>query len=348
MIRLSFSALLAFLFFSCTAQVPVSEIRFNKRQLVLLLDSARASRAITVDRTDRYFDLVTPVEMSIQMKKPLSDSLTRADWVPRYKAFLQTDVADFTAVESQFVERVIRDVYATCEKVAPGVLPDTLILIKTKGRHYGDGVYYTRENCIVIPADVLRTRSRPAFTSTMYHELFHVYSRLNPAKRKALYQLIGFESIGLPALRVPESLASRVLYNPDGVDFAQKITLQTDQGVIHAVPVIYASHAGYTPEKPEFFGYLEFNLFPVEKTAEGRWQLVTKEDGISSALKISNLPDFFRQIRDNTGYIIHPDEVLADNFAFLMQSKDNPVVIAKFSPSGKQLIAQIEKVLQEK
>lgn len=347
--RLFFVFPLLFLLFSCTAQPPVTEIRFGNRQLVLLLDSTRASRAIVTDRQDHFFDLVTPVEMSIQLKQPLREGENRGDLLARYTAFLQSDVDNFSATESQFVDKVMREVFKTCESVAPGIFPDTLLLIKTKGRHYGDGVYYTRENCIVIPADALRARNRPAFKSTMFHEIFHIYSRQHPAKRQALYRLIGFESIGLPSLRLPEALAARVLHNPDGVDFAQKITLKLESGqTVHAVPIIYANNAGFTADKPEFFGYLEFNLFPVELQADGVWQVNTKPDGLSSVLNISNLPDFFRQIKDNTGYIIHPDEVLADNFAFLMQSKDNPAVTAKFSPGGKQLIADLEKILKDR
>ena len=32
----------------------------------------------------------------------------------------------------------------------------------------------------------------------------------------------------------------------------------------------------------------------------------------------ASVPDFHRQIGSNTGYIIHPEEILADNFAALV------------------------------
>lgn len=340
--------LFLFVQLSCNAQqAPVTAIHFS-RQVIFLLDSAQAAGAITTDPLDHFFELVRPVEMSIQMKQALPPTPDRKAMQAAYQDFLKQDVDNFTAQESQFVEKVMRDVYKTIESVSPRICPDTLLLIKTKGRHYGDGVYYTRANCIIIPADALRARNKSAFSSTMYHELFHVYSRLNPEKRKALYRLIGFESIGLDNLRLPEKLASRVLYNPDGVDFAQKITLKLDDGrTIYAVPVIYANHDGFIAQQPTFFDYLQFNLFPVEAQADGKWNLVTKVDSLSSPLNVSSLTDFYRQIKDNTGYIIHPDEVLADNFAYLMQSKANPAITARFSPGGKQLLADLEKVLKQ-
>jgi hypothetical protein len=336
--------------FSCTAQKPIQiqSLNLHEGHVLLLPDSADAARIIVTDRTDLFFERVTAAEMSIQMKRSLKAGQTRDELLPAFLDYLRHDVENFTPAESVYVAEVMQEVFNTCQAVVPGIFPDTLIMLKTKGNHYGASVYYTRENCIIIPADVLGAAMRRQFTSTMYHELFHVYSRLNPKKRELLYRLIGFETIGLANLRLPEALAARVLHNPDGVDFAQKITLNTEDGkTIDAVPVIYANQTGFQPDQREFFGYVEFNLFQIEKTPEGAWQVLAKDDGYTSLLDLKTLPDFFRQIKDNTGYIIHPDEVLADNFGFLMQGKSNPKITARFSAEGKQLIENIEKTLKE-
>jgi hypothetical protein len=91
---------------------------------------------------------------------------------------------------------------------------------------------------------------------------------------------------------------------------------------------------------------LEFNLYKIEPDDSGRWRVVTAEDGYSSLLKVENCKDFFRQIRDNTGYIIHPDEVLADNFAFVMMEKIGVMMTMKFSEEGKLLLRKLESVLK--
>lgn len=348
--RIFFPTLFSLFFiFSCTAQRPdqIQFVKLDNRHILLLPDSADAARFIGEDKTDLFFERVTAAEMSIQMKQPLEADQTRMEMLPAFVDYLRRDMESFSPHESQLVAATMQIVFNTCQMVAPGLFPDTLIMLKTKGKHYGPSVYYTRENCIVIPADVLAEEMRRQFTTTMYHELFHVYSRLNPEKRAQLYKLIGFEAIGLDRLRLPEPLAARVLHNPDGVDFAQKITLDAGNGkTIDAIPIIYANHPGFKPEKQEFFAYVEFNLYQIEKTPDGVWKVLTKDDGYSSLLDLRNLPDFFRQIKDNTGYIIHPDEVLADNFAFLMQGKNNPGITAKFSGEGKKLLADIEAVLK--
>lgn len=345
----SFLFFLFLLAFSCgNAQKPTATIKLGADARLLLLSKTDAAAAITQDATDGFFDKVTACEMSIQMKKPLAKGQIADDKMRReYVAFLKNDVEDFSADEAKMVAEVMAEVHAACQKVAPGIFPAELKMIKTTGTHYGDGVYYTRENCIVIPKNELESRDHAGFLSTMYHELFHVYSRLHPVARKALYGLIGFESIGYQQLAMPESLSSRVFFNPDGVDFAQKITLQTADGkMIDAVPVIYSNHLGHKPGQPEFFSYLEFNLFQIKPEGTS-WRVVTAADGFSSTLDLKNLPDFFKQIKDNTQYIIHPDEVLADNFSFVMRGKSDPAANAKFSEAGKQLLLDVEKILKE-
>lgn len=336
-----------FFFFQCQSQTPIREIRLDGKHIALLLDSTAAAKAITTDRYDRYFDLVGASEMSIQMRKPLAEGQTRATLLPDYIEFLKSDVVGFDYKESKFVEEVMEKVFKTCESVAPGLFPDTLRLIKTKGTHYGDGVWYTREKDIIIPANELESRKTNPFTTTVFHEVFHVISRIRPAKSAELYRLIGFQGIGLDKLHLPDALAERVMYNPDGVDFAQKITLQTETGAIEAIPIIFSKEVGNQAGQDQFFSYVEFNLYQITPNPDGTWTVLTKEDGFTSLLNMDKLPDFFRQIRDNTGYIIHPDEVLADNFSFIMNNQRNPALTAKFSKEGKQLLVEMEAILKK-
>ncbi|MBK8557502.1 MAG: hypothetical protein IPL65_17900 [Lewinellaceae bacterium] len=61
-----------------------------------------------------------------------------------------------------------------------------------------------------------------------------------------------------------------------------------------------------------------------------------------------NVPDFYRQIKDNTGYIIHPDEIIADNFSFIMTAKAGTRSLNNFSAEGRQLLDSIQQVISEK
>jgi hypothetical protein len=331
---------------SCEAQKPVAELKLTSKSTLLLLDSLRASQAIVTDATDGFFEKVTAVEMSIQLKKSINSDMNRIDLLPDYVRFLKTDVNSFTADESRWVADIWKEVGKTVAKFNKNILPTEIKLIKTKGNHYGDGVYYTRENCIIIPQNELDARNRTEFLATMYHELFHVISRLDHSRRNELYQLIGFQSAG-KSLQVPENLKNRIFFNPDGVDYAQIIRLKSaqDQDVM-AVPIIMSNVAGgFTSKKTSFFSYLDFALFQVKERPDGSWNVITNADGSSTIDFKQFQGEFFRQIGDNTQYIIHPDEILADNFSFLMAIENDAKVKNKFSVSGQQLLENIKIIL---
>jgi len=91
---------------------------------------------------------------------------------------------------------------------------------------------------------------------------------------------------------------------------------------------------------------LEFNLFKVEESPDNKWVVETADDGLTSTLSIHQIPDFYKQIRDNTTYIIHPDEVLADNFSFIMLDLDGKQASIKFSKEGKHLLKDMDAILR--
>jgi hypothetical protein len=134
--------------------------------------------------------------------------------------------------------------------------------------------------------------------------------------------------------------------NPDGTDFKYYITLQVaPDKEIKAIPIIYSNAAKFNPKKPDFFNYLKFELFELQNMQRG-FIVATKKDG-TSTLNMKELPDFQRQIRDNTGYIIHPDEILADNFMFLALAQKDKKRNDKFSNEGKALLQLIDTELKK-
>lgn len=324
-----------------------SPFYLNKEKTIVLCDSLKASDLIAIDETDDIFGKMTVTEMCIQMKRNYSDDYTAGDIASDYLTFVKKDVTSFNTTETEFVANVMKECFELCNKVSPNIFPKNINLIKTKGRYYGDGVYFTREDCIIIPANELVKPNREQFLSTMLHEIFHVYSRKNPAKRAALYELIGFKAVEpVSSVAIPEPLKSRILLNPDGTNYLYAINLQiAPDKEIKAVPIIYANADKYNPKKPAFFNYLAFELFELQPMARG-WAVQTTKEG-KSTLNLKELPDFYRQIRDNTGYIIHPDEVLADNFSFLILEGKDKKRNEKFSKEGKELLALIATELKK-
>jgi hypothetical protein len=309
------------------------------------LNAADAAHAITNDSKNGYFDLVNPIEISIQMKQAVSDlDATRSKMLTQYRNYLTDDVAAFTASERKHIDVVMLEIFQTCQSISPGLFPKQIRLVKTRGRHYGDGVYYTREDCIVIPQNVLNDYDEKGFKETMYHEVWHIISRYNPELQKKAYALIGYTPVSNKKTWIPTRLRDRVIYNPDGVEPWWQITLTDAAGnTRNCIPLLHTTKEGYQTDMKEFFGYLQFNLYPIEGG-----KVITKSDSLTSPIQLANEPSFYQQITDNTNYIIHPDEVIADNFMFIMTTAHDVMKRQRFSKPGNDLLVQLEKLLAGK
>lgn len=281
--------------------------------------------------------------MALQMKMPLKQGTSRQELLKLYQAYLQADVSDFSAAERDFILPIIQQATDYCFTLVPDLLPNKIELIKTNGRHYGPGVFYTRENRIIIPQNELLKQDHDQMLQVMMHELFHLISRQHPDLRKALYTLIGFNRLSKEqAYIIPDSmLKSRLLLNPDGVVRDYAITLAIGlKDTVQAIPLLQSISNTYQPHLPDYFNYMDFGLYPLQKK-EGVWQLQSKP------LPSEQMTDFYRQIGDNTNYIIHPDEILAENFTLLVLRANGKLNAnaQRLSPEGQLLLQRLAKCL---
>jgi hypothetical protein len=87
----------------------------------------------------------------------------------------------------------------------------------------------------------------------------------------------------------------------------------------------------------EFFDYLNFRLLVVTNHVGG-WapELV---NGQLQLIQPTEAGRFFDQVGRNTQYILHPDEILAANFVYLVKGQTN-------LPTPR-ILAEMDKVLRE-
>ena len=152
---------------------------------MVFLDSLAASSAILKDKEDKFLEKINKLDMSIQMGRAYSESIKRSEVLNHYKNFLRNDVVDFTKPEKALVKKCLEEAVQLCNAINPTIVPPVMEMIKTKAEHYGEGVYYTRENRIIIPYNALTTTGKDVaaveadLTRTLLHEIFHIYSRYN-------------------------------------------------------------------------------------------------------------------------------------------------------------------------
>ena len=307
------------------------------------LSKEESEAKIVVDRVDDFFGSLSIADMSIQLRKT-DMPLSRGESKKLYQAFLKNEMLEFKPEEKAFMQEVFISVKSAIDKINPKLYPEHIELLKTKTNHYGSDVYYTREDAIVLPENIFEVPSLKEQMPIMLHEIFHILSRYNDDFRNKMYALIGFEKYE-EDLVLPKYVQDRLLTNPDGIRRDYAINLKNDKGEIQrAVPLILTKKERYDETMPTFFAYLHFDLFPLVKISDNQVTLGINQKGESS-LSIAHNADFFKLIKDNTQYIIHPDEILADNFMMaIIAHRDNDY--SGFSDDGKELLMNVVDILK--
>lgn len=309
---------------ACQAQ----ERPFPEGKEVFFLDSLEAAARVSRDEAEGFFDKINGLDRAIQMQSETIPS------VEEYREFLRRDALSFSQREKDALLHELQTVYALCENTNPDLLPDTVCLIKTRGVYYGPSVFYTRENCIVIPEDALASTN--SLQEVLLHELFHIVSRYNPDLRQALYAIIGFEPLRSP-VALPPALSERLLLNPDGIPIEWAIGLD---GGVQAVPLIFSRYDAW---QTSYFAHLDFQLFALEIDEQvGHYRVLVSPDG-RSTLGPDHFVSYLQKVKDNTAYLIHPDEILADNFIWAVS--DDELAWQRFSKEGRELLQQMRDAI---
>ena len=161
----------------------------------------------------------------------------------------------------------------------------------------------------------------------MVHELFHLYTRGHPKEKEILYRSIGFSKFR--EIEFPNSLKNKKITNPDAPINDSMIKVRSQNDEVWVMPILYSSSENYSLKKGgEFFSYLQFKLLVLAD--KNRVNTYNADKPV--ILDVSQVKGFFEQIGKNTKYILHPEEILADNFAALVLKKDkmpSPEILEK-------------------
>jgi hypothetical protein len=151
------------------------------------------------------------------------------------------------------------------------------------------------------------------------HDLFHIVSRNAPALATRLYQTIGFESV--PPLQWPAAWLPLRIANPDAPFDRHAMRVTIDGRATLVMPVLVTRRtklkAGET-----FFDTMDVRLLEVS-VSNGK-TVALMSDGQPLWHSPGNVADYLAKLGGNTAYVIHPEETMADNFAFLVAQRAVP------------------------
>jgi hypothetical protein len=220
-----------------------------------------------------------------------------------------------------------------------------IALVKTSGEEEFDAAY-TRTHAIMLPKSMTSlpaTDSRRAYF-LLAHEVFHVLSRTDPLLRDDLYALLGFKTVD--GFEYPAELEERRISNPDAFEYSHTLTVQSGSEIVDVMPVIQSLlPLSEVIHLPNFFDALDIVLLSVdagtgEALRDGHGDLIKYNFGNTNWIPL---------MQRNSSFIIHPEEVLADNFATLMEWRSDGVLPAAnpggFPTNDVDLLAAIDGVL---
>ncbi|HZL89567.1 MAG TPA: hypothetical protein VFB96_14480 [Pirellulaceae bacterium] len=278
-----------------------TRVRFASLEQGQKLLGARDEFALALSRFDRQVRMQTDRDASLE------------EWL------------EFNAGHAQAWSEVeIQRVTAALDDLRPRLanfkfqLPETILLVRTTGKEEGDAAY-TRQSAIMLP-DKVMAYPKEQLEKLLIHELFHVVSRHDPALRQKLYAIIGFRPCD--PIKLPADWDNRRITNPDAPKIDCYIELKADGQTIVAAPFLFATPAKFDAQKGgSLFKYLTFKLLVVSR--DGDRLAATLQEGKPVVIDPRSLEDFTQQIGKNTNYIVHPDEILADNFVLLLRGQKN-------------------------
>ena len=262
--------------------------------------------------------------------------------VGEFLKFAPDHARDWTAEEVEQWQPLVDDLDAAL--IGLKVKIPVAFMSKTTGEEELNANAYTRERTVFFNGDLASlpsTNPRAAFR-LLAHEFFHIASRNDPAIRDALYELIGFH--GIDGFEYPPSLEERRVTNPDAFRYNYAITVDSPDGLVDVVVIIQQSVPLEDVIGNNFFATISFRLVAVDPESG-----VPLDDGNGHpVLYHFGNTDYIPRTLRNTDFIIAADEILAENFATLMEWRKDGVLppdSGGFAINDQQLLEDIEATL---
>jgi hypothetical protein len=308
---------------ACEAQIKLSG------DTAVTFATADEGRKILTTRDD-FIRALSPFDRAARMKTDRDVS------EKEFLEFVGQNVLDWTEAEKVSLGSALDRLKAPLDRLALP-WPKVIYAVKTTGDEEG-GASYTRGQALILPKTLLAP-NRPLDPKLVSHELFHILSRSNPGLRDRLYQAIGF--VKCTEIEFPEALRSRKITNPDAPANDHCLRVQVAGADAWAVPILFSQAEKYDIQRGgEFFRYMQFQLLLVDRPGDSTSVKPMYAGSQPRLVDIGQVGGFYEQVGRNTQYIIHPEEILADNFADLVM-QDRPV------PSP-EILKKMQDVLTEK
>ncbi len=293
------------LFIACSdddgESLAYNELKFLDQTKIVFTTKENAK--ILMGTSDEFTQLLS--KFDVQARTQDVNKIKEAD----YLNFAASNVKEWTTAEIATMKASITDAESKIKALNLKLnLPQVVNIIKSTTEEEGVADY-TRLQFIVL--------KEAADLGTFLHELFHVYTRINPAKRDEIYETINFK----PCNRIsfPAFAQDYKMTNPDAPFLDHYINVTIDG---NKEDVIFALYSKSDYSTGSFFDYLTQSLMVLEGNDTSKAPALDNGDLVLK--DYSDATDLRNLIGINTDYDIHPEEICAEHFRLLIMGKTVP------------------------
>ena len=247
-----------------------------------------------------YFDTFNANKLGFVMHK---DDVSLAE----YLEFAGQQVLEWTKTEKELIDRCMAIVEASFANNGWKMPPlETVVFIRTTMQEEAGAFGYTHGTQIYISGDLEQYAALAPeqidipVATILAHEMFHCLTRCNPDFRKDMYSIIHF-TVEDEEYELPASVSEYYIANPDVEHHNAHATFLID-GKETECYTAFVTTKHCENEDESFMNFGVTALVPVDGT-----------DVWYTMEQASNFDDVFGK---NTGYVIDPEECLADNFSY--------------------------------
>lgn len=245
-----------------------------------------------------------------------SQSLTGT--MEEYQEFAKEQVLDFTDQQKEYLDMHL-DAIASRMTENGYKLPelDQIVFISTTMKEECDVLAYTHGTQIYLDGATIESyignsEKDKTIEYVLAHELFHCLTRCSPEFRAEMYKLIHF-TVQDKDFEIPPSVMEYFISNPDVEHHNAYATFEIDGKDIDCF-MAFITTRHFEKEGDRFFDCSSTALVPI--------------DGTDTYYLPEQAANFDEVLGTNTGYVVDPEECMADNFAYL-------IAYDKEGPEGK-------------
>ena len=313
----------------------------------LVLGSCDDGKRVLSDLDDPFLVELQEFEIAARMKKQAS--------LEEFLDFQVSNVIEWSKDDVMKINPMIENVVTLVSKFSflTQSLPDKISVFLTTGKEEAavervpvaycrglSSIFISKSNV----AEWLDDESK--FQKLILHELWHILSRnLDPEKADEFYRIFGYERIiKKRGVYHPEELVPLKFTNPDAIYNSHYINVTSEDGeTLPLVPLIFLtphdiSDADSSPIESMTLAFAVLKMEVDEPSEKLLCSWVTEtpapEDlpenisadevqDVTVLIPPGDLPeDFWKQISRNTEYVIHVEEICAENFVLCVLGDD--------------------------